>query len=216
MTIKKPRTILCFFAHPDDESFGPGGAIASWILQGATAHIICATKGDVGGKPTIRAKELKNASRILGVKSVTFLKYKDGKIGNNDLALLEKEFIALIEKYKPDTILTYDLNGISGHIDHIAVASAATQAFRKTTHPTQLLYHVTQKALSDFMGAYFIFFPEGKTREQADLIIDITKVWEQKVQAMKQHVSQMHDVEQILAKRIHFPKEEWFVVRTAK
>ena len=215
MTIK-PKIILCFFAHPDDESFGPGGSIAHWALQGAAVHIVCATKGGVGGRATVRAKELKHAAKILGVKSVTFLKYKDGKIGNNDLISLEKEFIQQIEKCKPDTLLTYDLNGVSGHIDHIAVASATTQAFKKLKSPKQLVYYTIPKAKSNLMGSYFIHFPDGKEKNQIDLIVDVSHVWNQKVTAMKQHKSQMHDVKRILLQSVFFPKEEWFLVRTSK
>jgi LmbE family N-acetylglucosaminyl deacetylase len=215
MTIK-PKVILCFFAHPDDESFGPGGSIAHWISQGAMVHIVCATKGGVGGHVAVRAKELKCAAKILGVSSVTFLKYKDGQIGNNALIPLEKECIQQIEKYKPDTLLTYDLNGVSGHMDHIAVASATTQAFKKSKSPEQLVYYTIPKAKSNLMGSYFIHFPDGKERNQVDLIIDVSHVWNQKVTAMKQHNSQMHDVKRILLQSVFFPKEEWFTVRTTK
>lgn len=213
MTIK-PKTILCLFAHPDDESFGPGGSIAHWISEGVVIHVVCATKGGVGGRTAIRAEELKRAAKILGVHSVTFLSYKDGKIGNNDLIPLEKEFIQQIEKHKPDTLLTYDLNGVSGHMDHVAISSATTQAFKKSRSPKHLLYYTIPKAKSDLMGSYFIHFPNGKERNQVDLIVGVSQVWNQKVLAMKEHKSQMHDVKRILLQSMLFPKEEWFVVRS--
>jgi len=212
-TIVTPKKLLCFFAHPDDESFGPGGSLAHWAHERTEIHVICATKGDAGGNPRVRAQELQNSARVLGVKSVTFLGYKDGKIGNNDLVPLEKIFITQIKKHKPDALLTYDLNGISGHMDHIAVASATTQAFKKTSCAKHLLYYVIPKGKSDMMGAYFIHFPDGKKREDVDVIINTAQVWDQRVSAMKQHKSQMHDVKRILLQSLLFPKEEWFVVR---
>lgn len=213
MNIAQPKVVLCFFAHPDDESFGPGGTLSHWAHEGAKIHVVCATKGDAGGNPHIRAKELENSARVLGVRSVTFLEYKDGKIGNNDLVPLEKIFIQHIQKHKPDTLLTYDLNGISGHLDHIAIASATTQAFKKTSSAKHLLYYVIPKGKSDMMGSYFIHFPDGKQRKNVDLIINTALVWNQRVTAMKQHISQMHDVKRILLQARLFPKEEWFVVR---
>ncbi len=214
MTPTKPNIILAFFSHPDDESFGPGGSIAHWVLQGATVHLVCATKGEVGGKASVRTKELQHAAQVLGISSVTFLKYKDGQIGNNALLQLEKDFIHYIKKYKPDSLLTYDFNGVSGHIDHIAVASATTQAFKKSSYPKQLLYYTIPKAKSNLMRDYFIYFPDGKVKDQVDLVVNVSHVWKQKVSAMKKHKSQMHDVKRILLQSLVFPKEEWFTVRT--
>ena len=106
----QPKRILCLFAHPDDETFGPGGSLAVWKEQGAEVHIICATKGEGGGSSTARVKELKTAAKILNLNSVTFLKFKDGKIGNNQLIELENAFIPFINTLQPDTIVTFDLN----------------------------------------------------------------------------------------------------------
>lgn len=212
----QPKRILCLFAHPDDETFGPGGSLAVWKGQGAEVHIICATKGEAGGNPTARVKEIKDAAKILDFNSVTFLKFKDGKIGNSHLLELENAFIPFINKLKPDTIVTFDLNGVSGHLDHIAVASAATQAFKKTKVANQLLYYCISERLSKLMDHYFIHFPQGKRREHVDLIVDIAPVWQKRVKAMYAHQSQIKDVIQILARRklVNAPKEEWFMIRT--
>lgn len=211
----QPKHILCLFAHPDDETFGPGGSLAVWRGQGAEVHIICATKGEGGGSSTARVKELKAAAKILDLNSVTFLKFKDGKIGNSQLVELENAFIPFINEFQPDTIVTFDLNGVSGHLDHIAVASAATQAFKKTKVAKQLLYFCTSEKLSKLMDHYFIHFPQGKKREEVDLIVDIGPVWQKRVKAMFAHQSQIKDVIQILARRklVNAPKEEWFQIR---
>ena len=211
----QPKRILCLFAHPDDETFGPGGSLAVWRGQGAEVHIICATKGEAGGSPIARVKEIKAAANILNLNPVTFLKSKDGKIGNSQLLELENAFIPFINEFQPDTIVTFDLNGVSGHLDHIAVASAATQAFKKTKVAKQLLYFCTSEKLSKLMDHYFIHFPQGKKREQVDLIVDIAPVWDKRVKAMYAHQSQIKDVIQILARRkiARAPKEEWFQIR---
>ena len=35
-------------AHPDDESFGPGGTLARYALQGVKVYYVCGTRGEVG------------------------------------------------------------------------------------------------------------------------------------------------------------------------
>ncbi len=42
------RTLLGVFAHPDDESFGPGGTLARYAAEGAAVHVIIATDGIAG------------------------------------------------------------------------------------------------------------------------------------------------------------------------
>ena len=42
------NTILVIFAHPDDESHGPGGTLAKYAAEGAKVHYLCATHGEAG------------------------------------------------------------------------------------------------------------------------------------------------------------------------
>ena len=42
------RTLLAVFAHPDDESFGPGGTLARYAAEGVDVWLVCGTDGDAG------------------------------------------------------------------------------------------------------------------------------------------------------------------------
>ena len=42
------RSLLAVFAHPDDEAFGTGGALARYAAEGVCTYLICATRGEVG------------------------------------------------------------------------------------------------------------------------------------------------------------------------
>ncbi|MBI4159549.1 PIG-L family deacetylase [Candidatus Wolfebacteria bacterium] len=84
------KTIVCIFAHPDDEAFGPGGTIAK-LAKKNRVYIICATKGEAGKDSRRkkmgvlhdhRASELVASAKILGVKKVYFLGFKDGTLSN--------------------------------------------------------------------------------------------------------------------------------------
>lgn len=207
------KKVLAVFAHPDDEAFGPGGLIAKLANRGAAVHLLCATKGEAGRNAGHRDKELLEAAKVLGIKKVEFLGFKDGEIGNNDLARLEKIITAKIKAFKPDLIITYDLNGISGHLDHIAIASATTQSFKKSKVAKYLYHAAIPKSYTDKMGDYFVFRPEGRKPEEIDLVLDISDVWEIKVEAMFKHKSQLGDVKRILEMRKKFPKKEYYIIR---
>ena len=45
------KRLLVALAHPDDESFGPGGTLALYAQRGAEVTLICATRGEVGSLP---------------------------------------------------------------------------------------------------------------------------------------------------------------------
>lgn len=210
------KRVLCVFAHPDDETFGPGGTLIKWSKEGATIHLLCATKGEAGMKShnSKRDKELLESAKLLGIKKVEFLGYIDGTLCNNMLQKLEEKIAEKIRSFKPDILLTFNFNGVSGHIDHIMVSSAVSHQFEKSDIPNKLYYYTALKAWSDLMKNYFIFVPSGLNRKDMDEIVDISDVWELKVKAMHKHESQIEDINKILAKEKLLPKADHFIVVT--
>ena len=53
------RTILCVFAHPDDESFMAAGVACKYAEEGARVALVTATLGEEGGAgdPPVCTKE---------------------------------------------------------------------------------------------------------------------------------------------------------------
>ncbi len=151
--MSNPRTLLGIFAHPDDESFGPGGTLAAYAAQGAQVHVIIATDGDAGsvedshqrqGGRTLaqeRSEELARAAVALGVTSIWNLPYRDsGMRGSPDnehpralarqpVERLAAELTDTIRRLKPQVVLTHDPYGGYGHPDHIRCCEAVTVAF---------------------------------------------------------------------------------------
>jgi LmbE family N-acetylglucosaminyl deacetylase len=214
------QKILAIFAHPDDESFGPGGFLAKKTKTGAEVHLLCMTRGQAGNNETnrntseVRTEELQTAAKILGITQVEFFDFKDGCLCNGDIAPLMKTITEKVESLKPDILVTFNLNGVSGHVDHIAVASAVTKVFDETKIAEKLYYFTESKALSDKMQHYFIYFPHGEIREKVDEVVDISDVYDVKIAAMKAHMSQHADVDMLLNNRKDEPQEEYFMVRT--
>jgi len=224
------KNLVCVFAHPDDEAFGPGGTIAKYS-QKYNVYILCATKGEAGlqnqkskiknqnysskvkGLGEIRAEELRKSAKILGVKKVFFLGFKDGTLSNNiyhKLAAKIKHHLLIL---RPSIVLTYEPLGVSGHIDHITVSMVTMFVVKKLKFIRQLW----QVCLPDYRAKqrqdYYICFSPGYKKSEIDKVVNIEDVWDRKVEAMRQHKSQYNDFEKIMKWIKKFPKKEYFLVR---
>lgn len=219
--MSKAHKVIAILAHPDDESLGPSGTLAKFALD-REVYLICVTSGEAAGRTNeeklligqIRRKEVLKSAKILGIKKVFFLGYEDGTLCNNFYHKLARDLKEKIEIIKPELLLTYELRGVSGHIDHIAVSFITTFVFRQYSFIKKLMYYVTSSDESSKMGDYFIYFPEGYSKEEVDEVVNVEKVWDKKVRAMHCHQSQLHDVKRVLKNKKDKPQEEYFLVRT--
>lgn len=220
------KTVVGIFAHPDDEAFGPGGTLAK-LAKDNDVYLLCATKGEAARSPSlrsgvsgrgkklgeIRAKELRRSAKILGVKKVYFLGFIDGTLSNNLYHKLALKIKKYLEKLKPETIITFEPQGVSGHIDHIVVSFVTSFVFWKLPFIKNLwqfsrLYSKERFEKQD----YFIYFPKGYKKEEIDKVVKTDDVWEIKLKAMMCHKSQLHDIKRILSFQEKLPKEEYFLV----
>jgi LmbE family N-acetylglucosaminyl deacetylase len=153
-------TILFTFAHPDDECFGTGGAIAYYARQGTHITLVCATRGEAGEisdpslatpetLPQVREAELRCASDILGIDELIFLDHRDsGMAGTpeneNPAAFMNipaetvvARLVGIIRRLRPHAIVTFDPHGGYGHPDHIAIHTHTVAAFQAAGDPTR-------------------------------------------------------------------------------
>lgn len=215
------KNIVCIIAHPDDEAFGPGGTIIKLVKEN-NVYIICATKGEAGsvkkgpagaalGK--IREQELLNSAKILGVKKVFFLGFRDGELSNNLYQPLAKKIEKILRRLKSETIITYEPRGISGHIDHIMVSMVSSFVFQKLKFIKKIMYFCAPEKIIEMNRDYFIYVPPGYKEREIDLTVDVSKVWDQKIAAMFAHKSQIQDAMWILKFAEKFPKKEYFLIK---
>ncbi len=207
--------MVAVFAHPDDEAFGPGGTIAK-LSKDHEITVICVTPGDAGQNiktADTRKKELRASAKILGVKNVIFLNYKDGTLSNSVYHQLAADIEKELKRIKPEILMTFDIKGVSGHIDHIVVSLVTTFVFHRLSFVRELFYYCNNLERSKILGEdYFIHFPGGYKQSEINEFIDVSKYWDIKISAMMAHKSQRFDAERILSKTAHLPKEECFLV----
>lgn len=213
------KTIVCIFAHPDDEAFGPSGTIHKFTKT-HDVYLLCATRGEAGtgessdlGKT--REKELGKSAKILGVKEVYFLGFVDGTLSNNLYHKLAESIEKHLNRLKPEIIITPEPRGISGHIDHIVVSMASSFVFERVSFIKEIMYVCTSEEMTNKwkMQGYFIYRPPGYKRSEIDEVVDVSDVWDIKLKAMQAHESQKEDYARIIKMRKGLPKEEYFLVR---
>ncbi len=214
------KTIAAIFAHPDDEAFGPGGTIAK-LAKNNNVYVICTTHGEMGENyrkndprpiAEIREDELRCSAKILGVKKVYFLDFKDGTLSNNLYHDLAKKIKAILDRLKPQILITNELRGNSGHIDHITVAMVVSYIFERVPYAKELWRSVTTEEARKLNSGYFIYVPPGYKKSEIDKVVDTSGVWDLKMKAMDCHKSQFRDAKRLKRRLDQLPKEENFQV----
>jgi LmbE family N-acetylglucosaminyl deacetylase len=146
-------------AHPGDEAFGFGGAIAGAAASGAYVVVLCATRGFFdarlldkapapGGrnrsyaKPvvwrnidTVREDELRRSVALLGVRVLRMLDYAEGDLSSVDFDHLVGRIVEPIRMHKPEVILSFGPDGATGDADHVTLSRAVRLAFERAAEP---------------------------------------------------------------------------------
>jgi LmbE family N-acetylglucosaminyl deacetylase len=113
--------IACVFAHPDDEAYLAGGLMAAARMLGQRVRCLTATAGEAGGDGPARRRELAEALSALGVDDHHVLDLPDGGCHRVGAAEAMAGIAARLVAFAPDTIVTFDGDGHTGHPDHVAV-----------------------------------------------------------------------------------------------
>jgi LmbE family N-acetylglucosaminyl deacetylase len=159
-------TLMAVHAHPDDESSGTGGVLAKYSAEGIRTVVVTCTNGEFGDAPgkikpgepghdpdqvaKLRLTELHTAIDYLGVTDLEILGYHDSGMsdwdykdqpnvfGNVPLDVVSARLSDLMEKYRPQVVVTYDDNGGYDHPDHLHASRAAVAAVKATGIPSKL------------------------------------------------------------------------------
>lgn len=172
-------TILSFWAHPDDETFSCAGIMAAAVRNGQRVVCVTATKGERGVQDEsrwpatqlgeIRARELAAALSIIGVKEHHFLGYHDGECDKVPLQDGIAHVVRYINEIRPNSILTFGKDGMTGHTDHIAVSRWVQEATRTMPNAPTVYYCATLRSVyNDYLAEadrqFNIFFNIDKPR----------------------------------------------------
>ena len=148
-------TIMAVHAHPDDEVVFTGGTLLTYARHGVRTVLVTATGGEEGeirdpdldpeaSRPhlrDIRLEELRRGTALLEIGATELLGYRDSGMSgtdananaenfhNADMKAATRKLVALVRRYKPHVLVTYDENGAYGHPDHIKCNKITHSAF---------------------------------------------------------------------------------------
>ena len=204
------RSILCVFAHPDDETAGAGGTIARYTAEGVAVQVVTATRGEQGSLgpddrvigreelPIVRETELRSAMVVLGAHPPVLLGYRDGEVADADFAELVAKVVAHMDDVSPDVVITFGPTGITDHPDHKTMHQATVEAFQRYTgkagNRARLLYF----AIPPEIAREFELEIEGP-EAVPNVVVDISDVLTLKLKALRIHGSQM-DIQEMTDK----------------
>ncbi len=119
------QRILVFTPHPDDETLGAGGYIATAIHNGAFVAVALVTDGNKHGLKNQRYQEFDKSLHILGVAKSNeyFLNYPDGSLNRQDQTEMTQKFLQIVDRVHPDIILATTPQDT--HPDHAVVGQVA-------------------------------------------------------------------------------------------
>lgn len=150
---------MVIVAHPGDEAFGFGGAIADAASTGAYVVVVSATRGRFdprlldkppapGGKnrhytrpivwrnlDTVREDEMRRSVALLGVRVLRMLDHAETTLPDVDFEDLTARLVEPIRMHRPEVILSFGPDGATGDPDHVVLSRAVDAAFRLAGEP---------------------------------------------------------------------------------
>jgi LmbE family N-acetylglucosaminyl deacetylase len=200
-----PHVVLGVAAHPDDIDFGAAGSLAKWAAAGAQIHLLILTTGAKGtADQTVKPEELvqtrqaeqQAAAKELGLASVIFGTFEDGQLANN--VEVKREIIRQIRTLRPDTAITWDPAclyvadlGFINHPDHRAAGQATLDAVYPLARDHLSYPELLAEGLEPHkVKTVLLMTPDP---HQANHFEDITVQLDQKLAAVRRHVSQASD-----------------------
>ncbi len=199
---ESPKEILVILAHPDDPEFFLGASIARWVEAGHRVRYVLLTKGDKGAEDetlsaedvaAIRMREQGAAAEFLGIESVDYGAYEDGCLVP-DLEM-RKEVVRWIRKYQPQILVTCDPTNVfpsARYINHPDHRNAG-QVVIDAVFPASGNRFFFPELLEEGYPPYEVEEVWMSLTNEPDVSLDVTDYWEVKIQALKQHASQIGD-----------------------
>jgi LmbE family N-acetylglucosaminyl deacetylase len=222
--------LMCVVAHPDDECFAFGGALALYGERGVETYVVCLTDGQAatnrGDAATgqalgdMRREEFRRSCEVLGVSHHELMDYHDARLEFVEFPVAAGQLVKRIRRFKPDVVVTFGGDGGQNtHADHMMTSMLTTAAFHWAwqakrypeagePHKAKKLYYVTA-------NFHIPDRPPAMTMPWT-VTLDIRSVRERKTEAFRQHVSQAPLMEKTREFFAKYGAEEFYALVAAE
>ena len=209
--------LLGIWAHPDDEAYLSAGLMALAGRAGDRVAVVTATRGEHGTDDPrtwppdrlapLRERELAESLRVVGGAEHTWLGFADGTLGEADRRPAVATLQRMIEHHRPDTVVTFGPDGMTGHDDHRTISSWVTEAWRRSGTPAALWYatltpefHARWGSLNEEVGLWFAGSPPPVTpvTDLAAHVVCSGDLLDVKHRALRAHASQTRALETLV------------------
>jgi LmbE family N-acetylglucosaminyl deacetylase len=203
-------TILGVWAHPDDETYLMAGLMAQAVRDGRRVVCVTATHGEGGSTDPVRwppesmadvrEAEMTRSLEILGVTEHHWLELPDidmqTALPDEGYALVRD----IVADVRPDTVLTFGPDGMTGHAAHRSVSEWSRRALAEVGAPGSSVHYATTTPAwaAEFVPLYnrFDVFLPGTPpiTPRNELSIDFSlppDLLEVKLEAIEAHLSQV-------------------------
>jgi len=194
------KTILAFFAHPDDDAYYCSGTLAKLVKNGNNVIIVIYTNGNKGTHDLemtserlaqIRKKEEEEACAVIGInpENIIWMGYDDGELEYANAKELCGKAARLIRKYRPDVVLCFDPGREYRQwhkTDHSMAAFNTVDGARAAAYHLYYPEHLLYEGLKPFMVKEFFHYASNEPNYE----VDVSDVIELKLLSQSKHVSQ--------------------------
>jgi LmbE family N-acetylglucosaminyl deacetylase len=217
------RRLVTVVAHPDDDTFACSGSVALHAGEpGFRFTLVHLTSGEGGmiSDPSlatranlgaVREEEDRRSWIALGraPDRHEFLRYPDGGVADAPFDELVERIAAILREERPDVVITFGPEGVTGHADHITVGRATTEAFRRCRVGSdgleRLLYSSIPNSMIERFNEELVasgkepidptqpFQPRGVPDETIGVDVDCSSVVDRKRAAIREHRTQAND-----------------------
>jgi LmbE family N-acetylglucosaminyl deacetylase len=213
-TVDGITTLLGVWAHPDDEAYLSSGLMSLVTDAGGSVVVVTATRGEQGtGDPAawpperlgpLRERELRSSLAEVGVDDHRWLPYRDGELAGVPADRAVEDLVAVIDRVRPDVVVTFGPDGMTGHSDHRTVSAWTTEAWRRSGRGAELWYatltpefHEEWGALNDRVGLW----TAPPVTARPDLAAEVRLSGDRlarKHRALRAHASQTRALEELV------------------
>jgi LmbE family N-acetylglucosaminyl deacetylase len=224
------QRLLCVVAHPDDECFAFGGALALAARRGVEVSVVCLTDGQAAANRgsaesaaelgRIRREEFARSCKVLGVTHFELLDHQDAQLEFLDFSKAAGEIVQRIRAFRPQVVVTFGLDGaLNTHPDHTMVSAITGAAFHWAAsakrYPKLGPIHHAERLFVRSAG----FTLEGRPAPMPipwTLALDVREVLDVQLAALREHESQAPLMEQTKDLFIEHGKFEHYTLTAAR